>query len=63
MSMPILFFKGSSTSDVCGRCLYDYFFALFNKLVANIIRLVSCRDLSYNNLSGPIPKISARTFK
>ncbi|KAJ0638175.1 putative non-specific serine/threonine protein kinase [Helianthus annuus] len=22
-----------------------------------------CRDLSYNNLSGLLPKISARTFK
>lgn len=22
-----------------------------------------CRDLSYNNLSGSLPKISARTFK
>ncbi|KAM0033835.1 putative non-specific serine/threonine protein kinase [Helianthus debilis subsp. tardiflorus] len=22
-----------------------------------------CRDVSYNNLSGPMPKLSARTFR
>lgn len=47
--------------STCRKFFYFFYFLCLKYLFLFFIFL--CRDLSYNNLSGSLPKISARTFK